>query len=309
MNRTHLEIQEELTLWALGIVPDAPLPALAEHLAGCEECRRLVSELYETAGHLASGFKPLGPPRGLKERLMERVQTDPMSLLEQGDRLHVPANHARLPLSESDAAQPAAGPAAPKAERESGEAGGRRPSWAWVGRGAAAVLMFALLLGNISLNRHIEQQERQIDAWSKRYEADVRWLRSAEYLLVQEISPTFSALLAPPGEAEDGPFSGHEGDSPAPVGKATVYEAYDTRSYLLVWVSGLSPGQAYDVWVASAEAPHRIGPLTVDERGGGSIAHPAESGAVWEAVEVRGRDGSVLLWGQLHPDGSGARVQ
>lgn len=302
MNRTHQEIQEELTLWALGIAPDAPLPGLAEHLANCGECRRLVREVYETTGLLASAVKPVPPPEGLKEKILGRLGTEGQEVQQAGrsstsvDRIHTLPREPgpRGPL-----------PASHKTKRGQTEAVRRTP-WTWLWGAAAAIFVFGLLWGNISLNRKVQRQEEEITAWVERYEADFRWLRSAEYLLVQESEPAFSALLAAPAEIPGIAPVGDPG-SGAPTGKATIYTAYDDRFYLIVWVSGLLPGATYEVWAESAGAASRIASFAVDERGSGSVASPSEGQVAWTRVEVRGIDETVVLRGELRPGGLGPR--
>ena len=98
MSRNHQEIQEELTLWALGVAPDLPLTSLVEHLAACDECRRLVHETYEIAGQLAAGVELRRPPEGLKTKLLERVRARDPLLLEGADATTLFGNHVlRLP--------------------------------------------------------------------------------------------------------------------------------------------------------------------------------------------------------------------
>ena len=119
------------------------------------------------------------------------------------------------------------------------------------------------------------------------------------------MGPALVAPLVPPEGSEE--FAqDRPGDPPAPQGKATVYDAYDNRVDLIVWVSGLSPGQTYEVWASGDGASRRLEALTIDEQGRGSVAYPTDSQTTWDAIEVRGVDGKAVLTGELRPREPGA---
>ena len=294
MSRNHQEIQEELTLWALGVAPDLPLTSLVEHLAACDECRRLVHETYEIAGQLAAGVELRRPPEGLKTKLLERVRARDPLLLEGADATTLFGNHASSTSPDSRHARLAS------ASRKPASAAGRTLR-SWIGGGLAAALALSLVLGNVSLNRYIERQEERLAAWAARYETDTRWLRSAEYLLVHEIGPALVADLVSPGGLPGADPSGGRGDPPAPGGKAAAYFAYDNRLYLIVSFHGLSPGEVYEVWASGDGAYRLIDTATADDQGNGSVTYPTDSSMTWEAIEVRGAGRRVLLRGELRP--------
>jgi hypothetical protein len=74
----HERIEELLALRALGGLESQDEAALgremATHGADCAECRRLVTELEETAGRLAFALDPVPVPTGMEDRLVASVK-------------------------------------------------------------------------------------------------------------------------------------------------------------------------------------------------------------------------------------------
>lgn len=324
MNRSHLEIREELTLWAMGITPDTPPPVLVEHLASCPECRRVLHETYELAGLLAYGTRPLRPPDDLWAKILAQVRADgPIGHVdrtgggtEADDVFFESHAGAGNHVFDSERRERPAAESRPDA-RPRPLGGVSKHLRSWIAGGVAAALVLSLAAGNVSLSRRVERQEERLAEWEARYEADFRWLRSAEYLLVQQIGPALAAELVPSGgRASEAPGTWSGGRPGAPTveqpggfsawGKATLYEAYDNRVYLIVWATGLSPAQSYEVWAAGeGEGEGRfLGPMPVSEQGSGSLAYPAGSREPWQVIELRTAAGDPVLRGELHPPSS-----
>lgn len=176
--------------------------------------------------------------------------------------------------------------------------------WTGVAAMAAAVLFGGWAM---ELGRRVKLLEREVEAWASRYEADFRWLRSAESLLVHEVGPKLTARLAPPGLGKDAaPPRGEEagGADRSPRGKAAAYDTYDERTYLLVALEGLEAGTRYEIWLAAGDAATRIGTVTAQAEGAAFFVYPGDRREEWTAVSVR-REGQVVLAGAPAPAGGG----
>jgi anti-sigma factor RsiW len=62
--------------WVLGALPEDEQERFAEHLAGCEICRREVAELQMVADTLPLAAVQVAPPPELKDRIMAAVRAE-----------------------------------------------------------------------------------------------------------------------------------------------------------------------------------------------------------------------------------------
>lgn len=315
MKESHRLIQEELALWALGIAPDVPVAALADHLARCPECRRYLGEVHETAGDLAAAAGARRPPASLKGRILERVAAEPHgAAAEELQALDGRMAPTSWPLTREEggdgetaggAAQERASDGAPLRElarpgQGGAEAGRGGAPWLramrhWLGT-AAAVAAVVFGLNAVQLSGRVTSLQREVESWAARYDADFRWLRSAEYLLAHEIGPKGTAGLLPLEES-GGPGAAGPG---SPRGKAVLYDAYQGRMYLLVSLDGLEAGASYEIWEAGGVEPEMLGSVTAGEQGAAVFVHPTTGDRVPAALEVR-RQGRPVLAGELAP--------
>ncbi|MFW6127084.1 MAG: anti-sigma factor family protein [Thermodesulfobacteriota bacterium] len=66
------EVQEHLSAWLDGEIPDELEPRLAEHLAACPVCQAELAALNRLDAALA-GLEAPGPPRGLAAGVLRRL--------------------------------------------------------------------------------------------------------------------------------------------------------------------------------------------------------------------------------------------
>ncbi len=72
------EIEALLPAYALEALDEAERRSVEGHLAGCPECRRLLSEYREVADSLLEVGGPIEPPASLRARLIERTAPLPV---------------------------------------------------------------------------------------------------------------------------------------------------------------------------------------------------------------------------------------
>ncbi len=76
--RGHTQIQQLIAGWAIDA--DEPDPAahreLVDHLATCEDCRILYTDLSAVSGDLALAAEPVAPSAGLEDRIVGAATTD-----------------------------------------------------------------------------------------------------------------------------------------------------------------------------------------------------------------------------------------
>src|SRR5690349_4800763 len=79
----HEEYKEMIPAHALSSLDAADARALNEHLEDCAECRRDLAEWETVASSLALTTAPAEPSPQLRERILERVRTEPQSRSEK----------------------------------------------------------------------------------------------------------------------------------------------------------------------------------------------------------------------------------
>jgi len=138
----HEDYQEMIPAHALSSLEAADQRALNEHLEECAECRRNLDQWQAVAASLALTADPVEPSPQLRERIIERVRTEPGSSSEKS-RSNV------LPLSRP-----------------------QRTIWNSLGslaRIAAVILFAALIVAVIVLwqqNRHLRRESTIVDILS-----------------------------------------------------------------------------------------------------------------------------------------------
>ena len=70
------EHRDDAGAWVLGALPDDEQRGFADHLAGCDICRREVAELQMVADTLPLAASQVAPPPELKERIMATVRAE-----------------------------------------------------------------------------------------------------------------------------------------------------------------------------------------------------------------------------------------
>lgn len=245
MSRVHDELKEQSTLLALGLTPDVPVASLMGHLAECEECRALVRDVHETAGRLPEALAPQEAPSRVRDRIMQQVR------LETGNHESAPAH------PETSSRNPS----------RSKAFSFRRP----IAQFALAAALILLVFGNGSLWWQTRLQSDAYQALETRYQSELRWLRSAEYLLISGASATSRGELQPP--------PAHPSDGRA-RGQAALFQTPQQRYYLLIQVEGLERDSVYSVWVGDADEKEKVGEFTSTPSGTGSYVYGADA-AEW----------------------------
>jgi anti-sigma-K factor RskA len=149
-------LEDTLSAYALGALPDAEAAAVVRHLATCPDCRALALELRATVDLLPLVCEPAAPSPALKGRVLEAVEdarrAGPVSLV------------APLPAAPSF-------PTAPAAPTPITWAGARPPRRLslWAVLPTAALLLISVGLG--LWNFQLQQEVRSQSAIAALYEA------------------------------------------------------------------------------------------------------------------------------------------
>jgi anti-sigma-K factor RskA len=225
------ELEELLTLYALGAAEGSDLAAVEEHLAtGCPECQRQLSGRREDLEALALSPPPLAPSEAVRARLL-----------------------ASLPPAESAQLAPIT------------ELAGRRRGGA-VGRGwlaAAAVLLLALGWGWLAARQEatalraertdlVRQAAALHSALAASQAQSERLAQAMAILSAPGMRPlALAALQAPPG--------------------ARGYTFVDPRAGKALFVAAdlppLAPGKTYELWFIADGKPVPAGTFGVDAAG------------------------------------------
>lgn len=254
MSHLHEDIQEESILLALGHTPDIPVMDIVEHLAVCDECRQLVREVNETAGRLPEALDQVSPPTDLRERILQLAVSE--NEPNQGpERLSSPVDSGPIPL-----------------RRRTHFLRSRLP----VGAIAWTVILVLLIAGNGALLWRTQSQQSALLTLQSRYESDLNWLRSAEYLLISGEPPAYS------GELQSLVTQGEPLNKQS-EGRATVYYTQQSRVYLLMQADGLSQTTPHSIWLHEDGEKHHVGDFISTSTGRGSYVYTTNV-SEWERL-------------------------
>lgn len=92
----HRECLESLAVYALGALPDEEADRVRQHLVTCHECRAELTWLRGAVDALPASVEPVEPPRELRDRLMEIVDSEAALLRAAGEAADRPPP-ARVP--------------------------------------------------------------------------------------------------------------------------------------------------------------------------------------------------------------------
>ena len=84
MTTTHEELESIAALDAIGAATAEESAALRAHLEACPECTRARDEFAEAATLLARQLNPVAPPAGVRERIVNTTDDEPV---EEGDNV------------------------------------------------------------------------------------------------------------------------------------------------------------------------------------------------------------------------------
>ncbi len=84
--RLTREARDRVALYALGGMREAEASDFEKHLDACDACRKEVAELRPVVDGLALAAPEAEPPAGLRRRVLERVRSNPFTLLLESER-------------------------------------------------------------------------------------------------------------------------------------------------------------------------------------------------------------------------------
>ena len=228
------ELQEDYSLYALGILEVPELEELEAHLQrSCPACTRAVAEMREVADLLPYLTAEAEPAPGVRARLLERIGGTPAAARP----LPAPARAAPPPRAPATA----------------------RVRWGWVPVTAAAC---ALLLASAAL--WSEWRTRDLLRALERDAAALRiQLTQAQDLLAILQAPTTRLVtLGAPADV-----------TPRPSGKAFLHPERGLLFYAYN-LAPLSRDRTYQLWVVTAAGAISAGIFATDQQGQGVLRAP-----------------------------------
>jgi anti-sigma factor RsiW len=244
---TCAEVADLAPAFVLGALEGAESDSVRRHLAACPEAHPEMAELHSVVPALFEVVEPVGPPAGLKERILAAAAADAQRASE--------AQPASAPVPAAPV------PATPRQPVPMSIF--RRPIWATVSL-AAVLGVVALGAWNVQLQDQYNQLQNEVTALAAYRDGVVEVLDSAA-------EP--GAQLALLSSAERGPS-----------GLAAV--APDGRVSLVMRdLTPTSGTQVYETWVIGADgAPVPVGDFVV--RADGTASFTASQAPVAEGVTI-----------------------
>jgi anti-sigma-K factor RskA len=72
-NEHNNHVEDQIDAYALGILDDEAVAEVEAHLAGCQDCQRLLRQARAVVALLALTPRQVAPPAGLKQRILARI--------------------------------------------------------------------------------------------------------------------------------------------------------------------------------------------------------------------------------------------
>ena len=72
-NEHNNHVEDQIDAYALGILEDEAVAEVEAHLAGCQDCQRLLRQARAVVALLALTPRQVQPPAGLKQRILARI--------------------------------------------------------------------------------------------------------------------------------------------------------------------------------------------------------------------------------------------
>lgn len=290
---------EQTVGWALhALEPDEEF-AMIEHLAGCEQCRRVAADVSDVTAGLAAALPPHEPPPGLRDSIVEQARRTPQQGAPQGrpvpgDRLDATptGRHGTSTPPETPAPSrvpagrqaPPARPGGPGRSRPSSTSGpdrtNRPPSGPGGSRRAgrfarpgrllvAAVAAVAVLVGGGALVGQVQGLQAERDA-------SLAQARQMEQVLTTLSRPgTEHAFLSPatPGATPVAALIVHDGQRElVPMGLSP--NEVERQTYVLWGLNGDAAPTPVGTFDVRAES---TGPVSVASAAGGTFTQYAVS--------------------------------
>ena len=252
------QCREWLEAYALGALEAEEEERVTQHVAGCEECQRLLREYREVVATLPEALSAVTPesvPASVKSRLLRKLGDSPTA-----DNSPVP-DERPIPVAAQDA------PSVPLRFTER-----RRGNRKWPWQLAAAllgVLFLAFLAWNVQLNVALARE--------RALRAEVADLVGQQELVLEVVDSdkTQRSVLLPPGMESD------------------AYGKLFTRSDMLHVVAMAArlqqppAGQAYHLWLTRGTETQLAGVMAVDKDGFGLLIFEADqAGPVYDSSQL-----------------------
>lgn len=249
----HEDYKDLLALEAAGALGGDESRRLAEHLSACDECRRELAGLRDTAASLLYTLTPVAPPAHLRSRVLEQVRAlgdapRASEVKAQGAAESAGVKGAGVKDEGRGARTPPARAPRPDARPGLWQLLTGRPSLAF-GALAAAVVIVALGATSFAL----WQRNRELGAETARLSARLEDLRQELAVGREQLSRAreVNEVLTAPGAA----MATMKGLEVAPQAHASV--AFDRHSgRVVVLASALPPapaGKAYQLWFITGD--------------------------------------------------------
>jgi anti-sigma-K factor RskA len=296
----HEDYKELLALEAAGALGAEDSRGLAEHLASCEECRRELAGLRDTAASLLYTLTPVAPPARLRSRVLEQVRA-------LGDAPHASgveargATTTRAGVEDEGTARRTPAVRVPRGDARPGlwQLLTGRPS---LGFAAFAAVFVVVALGGLSVA--LWQRNRELRAETARLEARLEDLRREVASGREQLARAreVNDLLTAPGAA----MASLKGMEVAPQAHGSV--AFDRHSGRVVLLASALPpapaGKAYQLWFITGDK--RVlpgGVFKTDPEGRGRLADQLPEGVrsgVAFAVTLEDERGVLKAEGSMY---------
>lgn len=263
-DRTHEELLEALSGYALGALDAADARAVAAHLESCPICRLELEELREAVGLLAFSAPPAMPRPAVKAALLARVER--MGAPYEGDgtftRTITTVPLPAMPPRDAPIALPR--PVAPATRP--------RRRWPYALAAVAAALLLALGSWNAALQGRLRDERRGADARATQAAED----RALVALLND---PTAAHSVTGPARGDyDLPTAGYVYTSPGGT----------TGLMLTYWLPPLGPDQRFQLWLVKPNGERDSGGLFIADPSGNAhiVIHAPAPFSTYSAVGV-----------------------
>jgi hypothetical protein len=256
---------EDLTLFAMELLPPAEADTVAQHVEGCAECRAELGRIYSDLALTAATVDLAAPPAAARQRLLHQVAREQKKLAPLAPEPPAQFSERAKALASADPHPPLAafgrsGSLLSIEDRPQKRTG--RTILAFAGWAVAAGLAVAVALGHkdrSALSNTLATQQAQLDRLNADAASSHKLMDALTDPLAVRVTLTTKAL-----------------PKAQPIGGVT----YNPNKGSLVFLaSNLDPLQAYktyELWVipASGGAPIPAGTFHPDDQGNASLIMP-----------------------------------
>ncbi len=256
MNNANHITQDDLYLFALQLLPDADMKAVAQHLKECPLCRLQVGEIQGDLVTYAMTAEVQAPPSQARERLLRQVAAEKKII--PIDRVEAPIEPVLYPrnsrMFQMDAPE----------DREPRRVA---PFLAWTGWAVAATVA-------VVASMQFEQRklvEHNLAVETSELEKTTEQTAQAKELMkaLTDVSAMQVSLHVPLTE--------HQQPKLDPEGHATYVPGHGSLVFVASHLDPLQPAKTYELWLLPAEAgqaPIPAGLFKPDANGNATVVMP-----------------------------------